>query len=268
VVGADGEPVRNFTIQVYALGGGNAESYDDVIARSEGPAIAIQTVFDEEGDFEIAGLRPGEYEIVANTSDSRTGRVATALREGEDRSDLKVEVGQGGSFSGRVLDHATGQPVANCRVDATLAERKLSTVTQKDGTFELSGAAEGQTIRLLLSASGYINDMHTTQKRRAEAAEDLGVIKLVRGRWTESIHSRFADWQTEGRVANTVVVGVRPGSRAEELGIVPGSVVLKVGDTDARNLGPISVSFLGSGPGSSLPLVVQLPDGNVKAFEL
>jgi hypothetical protein len=177
-------------------------------------------------------------------------------------------VAKGSAFIGHVVDHATGQPVANCQVNATLAERRLSAVTQRDGSFELSGATEGQTIRLLISASGYISDMHTTRKRLAVAAEDLGVIKLVRGRWTASLNPRFANWQLEGRIENTVVIGVRPGSRAEELGIVPGSVVVRVGDTDARNLGPISVSFLGSGPGSALPLVLRLPDGNVKAFEL
>jgi len=260
------EPVAKFTIHAYAQGQ-SGESYDDVIARSEGPAIATQSVFDEGGNFEIAGLRAGEYELVATSGDGRTGQVSARVADGESQSGIEIVARAGGDVTGRVVDHDTGQPLLGARVDAQIAERRIGAITKEGGVFTLTGAAPGQAVRLQVSASGYIGDVHTARTPSGVGGE-LGVIQLLQGRWTQPMSPRFFDWQLEGRVTGSVIIGVRPGSRPAQLGIVPGATVLKVGERDARGLGPASVGFLGSVAASGAPVVLQLPDGSVRAFEL
>jgi hypothetical protein len=204
---------------------------------------------------------------VASTTDQRSGRVATVLTPSEHQRELKVTVEKASTVVGHVLDYETGGPVAGCTVTAVFSESEESAVTEADGSFKLVGPAVGQAIRLQIVAPGYIPDGHLAHLKRSGDVADIGVIKLIHGSWRQ-VEPRYLDWVLEGHIESTAVIAVRPGSTAERAGVVPGAVVLKVGEKDARHLGPMSVAYLSSARGAAPPFVLQLPNGSVRAFNL
>jgi hypothetical protein len=258
--------VAHFTIHAYRVAP-EAESLVDAVARLEGPASASQTVFDVHGRFEINGLRAGAYALVAGTPDDESGQTEVTLDAGEDRANVQIPLQRWGVLRGHVVDYDTNQPVVGCHVQALFADRELDALTRPDGAFQISGPSRGQTVHLRLSAADYIDDMHTTARRTANDEEDLGTIKLVRGRWTQS--AELPGWVLEGEIEHTAVIAVAPASAAANSGILPGAVVVSVGGKDARNLGPLSIHFLASGrPGPFSPVDLRLPDGTVRRLEL
>jgi protocatechuate 3,4-dioxygenase beta subunit len=266
VLDDEGRPATSFTVFVYLGGTSKQVSYSDAVARAEGAAIAVLPVFDRAGRFEVAGLRSGAYEVVASTADQRSGR-ATAMLAGDGRQpDLKIHLERAATLSGRVVDHETGAPVEACEVEAAFDGRQVTAVTDRDGTFRLTGPVTGQTVRLRFGAAGFIGDMHTAAVVSSRGA-DIGTIRIIRGSWVGT-QRRQLDWVLEGNVVNTEVAAVRPGSPLQRAGVVPGAVVLQVGDENTRQLGPLSVTYLSCRVATALRLVLLLPDGSRRTVQL
>jgi protocatechuate 3,4-dioxygenase beta subunit len=264
VVDGDGRPVTSFTIAVYLGGSGSGLAYDDAVVRVEGPAVAVQPVFGAAGRFEVAGLRQGTYDFVAVTTDGRSGRAAAVLSNEEHQQNVRIQIKDADALSGHVVDYDTGAPVAGCKILAIFSEREVEIATSPDGSFKVPGPAVGQAVRLRLGAAGYFDDFHTAIMT-GSAGGDIGTIKLIRGRWSDA-RPRYLDWELEGRVDNTVVVAVRPGSQVEKAGVLPGAVVVKVGANDASQLGPLSVSYLIARLGTAPSVVLRLPNGELRPF--
>ena len=110
VVGDDGLPVVNARVQVSAV-------------RGEGPQrVSLQALSDDEGNFRIAGLRPGDYAISANAEAYLPGWFAGAGLPGDNRlahpgDFINLTLRKGAVITGKVTD-AKGQPVVAVFVGA------------------------------------------------------------------------------------------------------------------------------------------------------
>ena len=149
-----------------------------VSLRSVGDHSARQHFTDDRGRFEFLGLVAGSYELRAAAGAHRTTHVAITygfnadgvgsllyLKDGEDRSDLVVELPRALAISGRVLDSA-GEPLA--MVNITVRSRNAggpttmrSRSTDDRGAFRVFGLAPGEYVVCTEIRSGPIFGLGT-----------------------------------------------------------------------------------------------------------
>lgn len=82
------------------------------------PGQRWKEFLDEEGRFEIRGLPPGRIRLQVRNDELLSERQEIDLAAGEESSELRFELDLGGVVVGRVIDAATGQPVAGAGVTA------------------------------------------------------------------------------------------------------------------------------------------------------
>ncbi len=174
VIDAAGDPVDRARVRVrepgpqedfLASGGGRFEVRREV--RMGGPdesmQAALTTWTDADGNFEVRGLAPGDWEIVARADTFvPSDPFAVSLAEGEARRDLELQLQPGGSILGHVYE-ADGEPVAGMRVTASASkpaqggdelEMRIqalmaagddeSVTTDEDGAYRFDGLAPGR----------------------------------------------------------------------------------------------------------------------------
>lgn len=61
VVDEQGKPVPVYVIRALARRG-DGQSYREVVERTEGPPLALQATYAEDGGFVVPGLREGSHE--------------------------------------------------------------------------------------------------------------------------------------------------------------------------------------------------------------
>jgi hypothetical protein len=134
VVDAGGSPIQHVSIQALQL---------NVPAGAVASNGGEQT--DADGWFEIAGLAPGEYQLIA-----RGNQVAPALLSPVQAgtTSAKIVLGAGTTLSGKAVD-AQGNPRANSQLWLMLGETVLVwTQTDQDGAFTFNLVPEGQRWRV------------------------------------------------------------------------------------------------------------------------
>lgn len=124
---------------------------------------------DAEGHFEIVGLNPGTYEIVASEAPgySQFRRNQSAVKvnvaPGESLEGISIVLSRGVVFEGHVVD-TEGKPVGGSRVHGRVRGWQDQQTTGKDGAFTLSRLNGGETIRVMAS---------TTSARSTEQIFDI-----------------------------------------------------------------------------------------------
>ena len=125
-----------------------------VQAQSAGQGSAAGTVTDQEGQFEITGLDPGEFVVSALDDQGRTLVSQRVTATTDARVDLVVP---GGSLAGRVTDASSGSPVAEAAVRATRqgeAGQGQAAWTDEAGSFAFHELADGAFV-VRAEAPGY-----------------------------------------------------------------------------------------------------------------
>lgn len=132
-----GAPIARAHVSLHGLGA-NAKNYG-----------ALSTA---EGKFSITGVAPGSYQATVErvgffmpAGFGGTTTVAVALRAGETKDDLKLQLAPLGSISGRVLD-SEGEPVEGASVTIDIGQG-ISTIrvpTDDKGQFRLEGLQPGK----------------------------------------------------------------------------------------------------------------------------
>jgi len=159
VVTNAGRPVPNCQVVLIEVGEERAK-------RNE---MGVCTT-DEKGAYELRGVKPGKYYVFAQTGQvegsgrARTFRVEFAVAANQ--PDLRVDIAfPSGSFSGTVMDAATGKPIAGATVvvmqsdtpdvrtfDEIIEHFGGQTRSDPNGSFEVGGLIAGRyTVQAIMN---------------------------------------------------------------------------------------------------------------------
>jgi hypothetical protein len=110
---------------------------------------------DAKGVFTLSGLAPGTYAPLVIAPGGWVAHAAAfTLAEGETKT-LRLVAEPGASIAGRVVDDATGAPVAAVQVRAMLpAWPEVLGRTNEDGTFLLEGIVPAPKVRVVAFLQG------------------------------------------------------------------------------------------------------------------
>ena len=168
---------------------------------------------DGSGAFTLKKVPPGSREIyVQNPLYLPLVSDPWELGEGEQISDIELELESGLSVKGRVLSTATGDPIQGATVSARLLSEKLETretVCQSSGSFELNGL-RGEEYRVTVSAAGFL-ETETKARVPTSPGEEWTFTIEPEGR----IHGRILDPNGKAVAGARVHLSFR-GNRAPE----------------------------------------------------
>ncbi len=190
VFGHDGRPLTGATV----AGSGPNEWWGD-------DSRGVESRTDEKGGYALSGLAPGEVALtVFPTPDLRIG-VGSVTVPAVSHYDIRLS--RGGTVRGKVLEDASGKPVAGAQVTATIwppqggeGQAHGRQVTGPDGEFRLEGLPAGNFGGVQASREGFLSwpDMKSkqvmVQEAFAEGTEKEVEVRLRRG---ASVRGRVAD---------------------------------------------------------------------------
>lgn len=143
ILGLSPAELRNAWVQAYRIDG------EGLSSSGEGTAGA-------EGRYSIAGLTPGEWEVVANLSSGRSARGTLNLAPGVRDPVLDLEFPKGVTLTGRVL--LNGEPWSGAQIFANQVDGDESgsgmATTAYDGRFTLPNLPPGRYSLVVSSPGG------------------------------------------------------------------------------------------------------------------
>jgi hypothetical protein len=234
--------------------------------------VAGATVVDPSGRFEIADVPPGPVFLTAwAPGHVPSDEAEVVVPDPPAVAEVELRVRPGGRVSGRVVDRATGAPLAGARValegdggnPPSLLDPGPTAATGADGTF-LLGGLPARTLSLLAWADGH----HARIVPGIPVVEDgtAGPVE-IRLSSTDGEEPRVelagigASLALRGRDALRVGTVV-PGGGAAEAGIQPGDDILSVEGRPVSELGLAGAVDLIRGPEDTrVRLVVRRGDG-------
>ena len=171
VVDDVGRPIPDYTIAIEQFTTPDGE---------RGSARVRQQVKDPLGNFELEGLSPGRYVLVATARGKPpTQSAGVEVESGRKTSGVRITIGNGATVSGTVTDRATKQPIAGVRVrldGVTGALGAGSTTTDAEGRYSIEGAPTG-AFSLRFSHASYaerIEPLDARGQTSVRADVDLG----------------------------------------------------------------------------------------------
>jgi hypothetical protein len=172
VVDDVGHPITEFSIAVEQFTTPEGER-----GSARGPRKQVK---DALGNFELDGLSPGRYVLVASAQGRPpTQSSAIEVESGRKTSGVRITVGKGATVSGTVTDRATKQAIAGVRVrldGVSGAGAGGSTTTDEQGRYSLEGVPTG-AFSLRFSHSSYLERIEPLDARgqsSLRADVDLG----------------------------------------------------------------------------------------------
>jgi len=163
VVDTDGKPVANAEVTA------SPESYE------EGGSADATT--DSRGRFELKGLGPTKYSLLASARGTTSARLEIELGH-RDVDDVKLTMGRGAAIAGKVTD-VEGNPIAGVTVQLSGGESRRAD-TSADGSFSAAGLVVG-TYRLGVKSDDSprrSNRIGTSSYRGGKATGDLYVTVM------------------------------------------------------------------------------------------
>ncbi|MCC6558804.1 MAG: carboxypeptidase regulatory-like domain-containing protein [Polyangiaceae bacterium] len=234
---ASGAPIASFTVVIWSSAG----------ALGREP-FTRRTFFDAQGAYEIAGLSPGSFLVMAVAAGhAPSSEASVTIADPPDApATADFSLGRGTRVTGTVLDDKTRAPIEGARVSiegmtgsGPSGEPLLSTAeTDARGHFELGGLASGLR-SLTVAAAGH----HGRILSGLVASEggDIGPITVTLTPTEEGEEPRI---ELTGIGAVLAVKGdalaiqkVIPGGGAEEAGLAPGDAVLTIDGAPVTELG-------------------------------
>lgn len=129
----------------HAIAGATVAVESFVPASGEGGPFFKQKRADGDGAFELDGLAPGKYVLVASAAGKPPTKTrAIELSSGQSSRGNTITLTKGGTLSGVVTDRETGAPIAGARVSLDAATVSGATasgvaITDAEGSYSLAG---------------------------------------------------------------------------------------------------------------------------------
>jgi protocatechuate 3,4-dioxygenase beta subunit len=267
VVAPDSRPVPHYTVTVLpGPAAGEVPSQRQRRARPSWDA-PMQRVQDPAGAFELRRLSAGSHELAVSTADGSNASVVVALAAGEQKTGVRIQVQSPTRIVGRIVDHATGRPVAGASAGITGAGGfRAETTAQADGTFALEAAAGG-SLRLGVGAdqTRYVPESREIEIKPQERTFDAGTFRLLPGNLRQQMdippgeHGRL-DFRYRFEEGRAVLLPLTPESAAYRAGFREGDRIVGVDRNDVRALGSGALSYLLMGrAGTAATITVETP---------
>jgi len=171
VVDPEGNPVSGAEV-------GKELEGTEVIEAMQGRGDWPSTTSDAEGHFVLLGMPPGAGSVVAKKEGfARSEAVSFELNEGEERTELLLELRRGARLTGEVLDK-DGKPSGGCVLILqmpTMEERRIM-ATESDGTFDEQGLTPGMW---QVQAFAGIRSLQTDSGETRPQSELLASLKMT-----------------------------------------------------------------------------------------
>jgi hypothetical protein len=217
--------------------------------------IAAKT--DDAGMHVFSDLCPGDYECSAVTAEFvAVGRVTVR----SDHPTLLLELNEGATITGLVVDVLTGRPMADVRVEGIAGQ---ACVTDRHGRFAVEHVASGSHALLLGLRGPFFRPFERPYRASPGERVELGTIELPPLR-RGSLGTFGLMLEPRGRVLRvTRVVADQPAARA---GIEVGDEVVAVAGRPTYELGlDVCEALLTSEFHIEIgqPLTVELSDGKI-----
>ncbi len=187
-----------------------AQAMESAIPAGMGGGSQHSATTNRQGEFEIANVPPGSYDLVAtHRSYARNRLPGVTVRRGADTHGLRVVMSEGGSVRGRLTD-SSGEPISGGVV--LMGPGGFHMVTAGgQGEFSIGGLASGSYLAV---------PMDTTQITAggggSQAFPEMGVVDVTDGEAADLDFGPTGDIPVSGRISNyagdNAVVSVRrPG---------------------------------------------------------
>jgi hypothetical protein len=228
--------------------GGPVASYLVAVESYVGPATArlptgqTKTIQDPRGAFAWADIPAGRYVLTASSegrSPARSGLIE--VESGRTTAHVRITLGRGATFSGRILDAVTRRaiPGATVTLDAltqTAAQGVKPARSDDQGSFALEGAPPGP-FSVRVTRDGYRTRTVTglTTNGAATLQRDIELNPLVDGGPTGEDFAgigAFLEASPKGVAFGRLV----PEGPAAKAGVQPGDVIRRIDGADASSL--------------------------------
>jgi protocatechuate 3,4-dioxygenase beta subunit len=270
VVDAQGKPVPHYTL-VILPGPRPSERPEDRRRRQmnafDAPTLRVQ---DPGGAFEVKRLAVGTHELAVSTAAGESATHVVDVAAGQRLTGVRIQVQPGLRITGRVVEYGTDRPVPGATVSVLAAGGARSEgEVAPDGSFALTGAPSGDTIRLMAGAdpNRYVSENKELEIKPGQTTVDAGAIRLLPGNMRERMMVDMSErGQTGAAVTqdrgHAVVRSVQAEGPAARAGLAKGDLVVSIDGQNARDLGNGALGYLLTGkPGTDVTLVVESPAG-------
>lgn len=147
----------------------------------------VRSVHAEDGQFTIADVSAGKWDVVVKAAGYQPGRVAAVQVEADTAtSGVEVRLSRGATIGGRVLEAGTGKPILDAAVRARVQgtndfgmmddSQDLGAQSDADGRFEIKGLGPG-TYVVTASHSDWTEATQSVALKDLPAAVDLRMSK-------------------------------------------------------------------------------------------
>jgi len=208
------------------------------------------TVFDPDGRYEIVGLAPGDYDVIATARDyapSREQHIVIPDPMPEAPVEADFQLGRGGRITGTVIDTETRQPLEHARVSveaalggasASAVQLLASTTTDAAGSFELRGLSSG--LRSIFVAA-YNHHRRLISGLAVDEGGDIGPLTIDLRPVAEGEEPTLeltGIGAVLGIQDDALMIGrIIEGGGAAEVGLAPGDGILAVDGVSVVDLG-------------------------------
>ena len=243
------------------------ELYIDARDTATG-TLRSEHFFGTSGHYSIRDLAAGRYIVSAHVN-NRMAQASTVLAAGE-RKNVDIDFDRGVSVTGRVLDLATGLPVARVKVTASLGDedyrpdldepRLLGASTDDAGRFRVEHVSAGRVVINAYGDGSYSGSALIVEVSSHDVdIGDVGIVKQRVGR-NDPIGELGIKWVAypDDMPSNQrafEIAAIAPNSPAAAADLHVGDVVLSVDGIDALGGNRSSAwTLMTAPPGTSLKL--------------
>ncbi|HJZ88376.1 MAG TPA: carboxypeptidase regulatory-like domain-containing protein [Polyangia bacterium] len=247
VVGGGGKPVADYALTVMP----SQPSVQSRVAAFMGGS-AQQQVHDPSGAFEVHSLQAGTYDLVVTATDGHAGKLGgVTLADGEQKRNLRIQIGQGVTLKGRVVEWGSGRPIADAHLIAGATGQPVLANADAQGSFQLEGLPPGRPVQIvasqdvpMLGGSKVLMDTREINIPDGKDTWDAGTIKLVQGDISLLMSAPGSTGMSAiNRDGRAYVDRIVPNSPAAKAGLKPGDALMTVDGRDVSDLGPTAIGL-------------------------
>jgi hypothetical protein len=248
VAGSSGKPATNFNMFVAR----DPETPGGGTLLPQQPELTTYPFRDPKGEFSIGPLRPGTYKLTAIGADGSTGQLpAVALREGENKRNLRLTLLDGRTVTAEIRDFATGQPLSGAIAELRLpAGPVLRAEADGSGRLTLQNVPRLDSLAIMLRGPDrqYVTESRWLPQGSGGSSVDLGLVQLVGKADDHQKDIGYAPLAFLGSSGSVTVGRTMNDSPATQMGFKTGDVVVAVDGKSTAGVGPDGVRDLLKGP--------------------
>lgn len=118
-------------------------------------SAARSAVTNDDGEYEIVGLQPGTYQVIAALDGYGAALQEVEIKQTVSTTSLNLELNQEAILSGAILDNDSRLPVENAMIWSQVADSSVAVSSGQSGNYTLENLPPG-TWTFVVEAEGYL----------------------------------------------------------------------------------------------------------------